>query len=150
MSLFIDSLCITEISDSIFEICDHPLRYKSDVARRLFTVPVGFFTDFASVPRWIPIIYSMLGNRGHMAAAVHDWLYYSAVVPRKMADKVIKEAIEVCGISRWRANLFYAGVRVGGWKAWNDHRKAGDPESGKFKDSPDILNKRVNQIESSE
>ncbi len=138
MSEFLDRLDVTEIKDKIWEISDHPFRYQSDLAKRTFTVPVGFFTDFASIPRWMPLIYAMLGDTAHEAAAVHDWLYYAAITTRGVADQVLKEAIEVCGISAWRANLFYAGVRMGGWKSWNEHRKLGDPLNGKFADTPDL------------
>ena len=141
MSKFLDLLSSTEISDSIFAIAEHPFRYQSDVAGRLFTVPVGFFTDFASVPRIVPMIYALLGDTAHEPAAVHDWLYYSAVTTREMADNVLREAIVTFGISAWRATLFFWGVRAGGWAAWNEHRKAGHPEFGKFADSPDILSK---------
>ena len=137
MSAFIDPLCVTEISDSIFQVCDHPFRYQSDIAGRMFTVPVGFFTDFASVPR-ISIIYEMLGDTAHEPAVVHDWLYYSALVPRDIADKVLLEAMIVFGIPVWRRWPIYWGVRLGGWYAWNDHRKKGDPLCGRFEDSPDI------------
>ena len=61
MSAFLDSLCVTEIDDSVFEVCGHPFRYQSDIAKQTLIVPVGFYTDFASVPR-IGIIYSMLAN----------------------------------------------------------------------------------------
>ncbi len=138
MSQFLDQLCVTEISDKIWAICDHPFRYQSDVAGKTFNVPVGFFTDFASVPRWLPIIYALIGDEAHEAAAIHDWLYYAAITTRAMADQVLKEAILLCGMPAWKANLFYAGVHVGGWAAWNEHRKLGDPINGKFKDTPDI------------
>ncbi len=138
MSAFLDSLCLTEIDDSIFEICDHVFRYQSDIAGRMFTVAVGFYTDFASVPR-IGIVYAMLGDTAHQPAVVHDWLYYSALVPRAVADKVMLEAMNVIGIPFWRRWPIYAGVRMGGWYAWNDHRKNGDPVNGKFADNPDIL-----------
>lgn len=141
MSKFLDPLETTEISDSIFTIADHPIRYLSEIAARMFTIPVGFFTDFASVPRWMPVIYALIGDRAHEAAALHDWLYYAAITTRKMADRVLREAVITCGISNWQANLFYIGVRAGGWKAWNEHRKVGDPENGKFADSPDIIRK---------
>lgn len=137
MSEFQDALCLKEIDDKIFEICDHPFRYRSDLAGRMFTVPIGFFTDFASVPR-IGIIYAMLGDCAHQPAVVHDWLYYSALVTRELADKVLLEAMGVIGLPWWRRWPIYAGVRAGGWYAWNDHRKKGDPGNGKFKDTPDL------------
>ncbi len=138
MAKFLDALCITEISDSIFQICDHPFRYQSDVAGRTLTVPVGFYTDFASVPR-IGIIYAMLGDTAHEPAVVHDWLYYLGLVPRELADQVLLEAMGVINVPAWRRWPIYWGVRIGGWYAWNDHRKKGDPQQGKFKDSPDIV-----------
>ncbi len=139
MSQFLDSLCVMEISDSIFQVCDHAFRYQSDIAGMLLTVPIGFFTDFASVPR-IGIIYAMLGDTAHEPAVIHDWLYYSALVPREIADKVLLEAMGVIGLPSWRRWPIYWGVRLGGWYAWNDHRSKGNPETGKFKASPDIAN----------
>jgi hypothetical protein len=140
MSAFLDKLIVTEISDSVFQIYDHPFRYQSDIVQRTFTVPVGFFTDFASVPR-IGIIYAMLGDTAHEPAVIHDWLYYSALVPRSVADHVLLEAMGVIGLPAWRRLPIYWGVRVGGWYAWNDHRKKGDPLNGKFQNSPDLADK---------
>ncbi len=141
MSAFLDPLNTTEIDDRIFAVADHPFRYLSDLAERTFTVPVGFYTDFASVPRVVPLIYACLGDTAHEPAVVHDWLYYSAVTDRATADGVLLEAMKAWGMSRWRYYPIYWGVRVGGWSAWNEHRKVGHPEVGKFADNPDILSK---------
>lgn len=139
MSQFLDALCVTEIDDRIFQVCDHAFRYQSDIAG-LLTVPVGFKTDFASVPR-IGIIYAMLGDTAHEPAVVHDWLYYSGLISRKESDQVLLEAMAVIGLPAWRRWPIYWGVRMGGWYAWNDHRKKGNPAAGPFKDSPDIVGK---------
>jgi hypothetical protein len=138
MSAFLDPLCTTEVTDVIFEISQHPFRYQSDVAKRLFTVPVGFFTDFESMPRWVPMLYALLGDQAHEPAVVHDWLYYSAVVDRQMADNVLFEAMDLIGIPSYKKHLIWFGLRIGGWAAWNKHRKDGNPQAGKFSDSPDI------------
>lgn len=137
MAKFLDVLEVTEISDSVFAIADHPFRYQSDTAIQIITVPMGFYTDFASVPR-LGIIYAMLGDRAHEPAVVHDWLYYAAITDRKMADDVLLEAMGVMDLPWWQKWPIFIGVRAGGWKAWNDHRKSGHPEAGKFKTSPDI------------
>jgi len=137
MSKFIDSLVTQEIDDSIFEIVNHPFRYQSDLAGRIFTVPVGFFTDFASVPR-LGIVYAMLGDRAHQPAVVHDWLYYAAITTRALADDVLMEAMVLLGLPWFQRYPIWWGVRAGGWVAWNKHRKDGHPQAGKFKDSPDI------------
>lgn len=137
MSQFLDPLTVTEISDSIFAIADHPFRYQSDLAG-LITVAVGFFTDFESMPRWVPLLYSLLGDENHEPAVVHDWIYYSAIMDRAQADLVFREACGVIGTSKWKISLLYYGLRLGGQSAWDDHRKKGHPEVGKFKNSPDI------------
>jgi len=136
MSKFLDSLNVTEISDSIFAICDHDFRYQSDLAG-LLTVPVGFYTDFASVPR-LGIVYALLGDRAHQPAVVHDWLYYAGITTRNMADDVLMEAMNVLQLPWWQKYPIYWGVRVGGWGAWEEHRKAGHPETGKYAASPNI------------
>jgi hypothetical protein len=98
-----------------------PLIYESDVAQRVFIVPAGFTTDLASVPR-IPLAFLLTGGTSSEAAVVHDYAYARAIVPRDVADQVFKEAAVVSGEPAWRATLMWAGVRLGGWMAWNDHR----------------------------
>lgn len=90
-----------------------PLVYQSDAAGQTFTVPAGFETDFASVPR-IPLIYELTGNTSQEAATLHDWLYTTGTVSRSMADAVLKEASIATNVPRWRAWLMWAGVRIGG------------------------------------
>ena len=82
-------------------------------AHGLITVPAGFETDFASVPRW-PLTFALLGSYGHAAAVIHDWLYTTGELSRPDADRVFQEALRSSGIARWRAWLMWAGVRIGG------------------------------------
>ncbi len=131
MPQFLDPLCVTEISDSIFAISDHPFRYQSGLIKELITVPVGFYTDFASVPR-LGIVYAILGDRAHEPAVVHDFLYYMGKTTRKMADDILLEAMEVMNLPWWQRWPIYAGVRAGGWVAWNTHRKNHDGEPTKY------------------
>lgn len=89
------------------------LVYESDDAQRTITVPAGFRTDLASVPR-MPVIYWLVGNTSSAAAVVHDYLYTSGLVSRALADAVLREASMVTGVARWRRWLMWAGVRIGG------------------------------------
>lgn len=93
------------------------LIYDSDVAGQVFVVPVGFVTDFASVPR-IPFVFDLLGDVAHAAAIVHDWLYTTHPVSREVADAVLKEASILQGLSPYKAWLMWAGVRAGGASHW--------------------------------
>lgn len=90
-----------------------PLVYESDLLGRTVTVPWGFVTDFASVPR-VPVAFLLAGDCGHQAAVIHDWLYTSHEVDRATADAVFREALIAGGEANWRAWLMWAGVRVGG------------------------------------
>lgn len=102
-----------------------PLIYESDVAQKVFIVPEGFVTDFASVPR-IPLAFLLTGDSAHEAAVVHDWLYRKDIVTRSVADAVFAEAAKISGEAGWKSWLMWAGVRLGGWVAWNDHREHPD------------------------
>ena len=87
--------------------------YQSDVAGQTFTVPAGFVTDLASVPR-LPLVYLLAGGTANEASVVHDWLYSTHIVPRAVADAVLREASAVTGVPAWRRWLMWAGVRIGG------------------------------------
>lgn len=119
MSRFITPLR-AEKSGELWTILQ-PLIYESDVAQRVFAVPEGFVTDFASVPR-LPLAFLLTGDSAHEAAVVHDYLYKTNKVTRSVADAVFEEAAKVSGEPGWKSWLMWAGVRLGGWMAWNDHR----------------------------
>lgn len=79
----------------------------------MIEVPAGFETDFASVPR-LPLTFALLGQYGHAAAVLHDWLYRAGTLNRADADRVFLNALRSSGIARWRSWLMWAGVRIGG------------------------------------
>lgn len=92
------------------------LGYSSDLIGQV-TVPAGFVTDLASVPR-LPVAFFLAGGLAHAAAVVHDWLYTTHQTDRATADSVFREACQACGVSRWRAYLMWLGVRAGGAGSW--------------------------------
>ena len=96
-----------------------PLIYRSDVADDTFVVQKGFVTDFASVPR-IPLVFDWLGDRGNLAATLHDRLYTKPhMVRRSMADRILLEALIVQGVPRLAALARWLGVRIGGASHYN-------------------------------
>jgi len=113
---FKTELDVRFLSDSEAELLED-LVYESKVAETVFTVPKGFHTDFASVPR-APVAYWLVGNTAHKPAVVHDWLYRTGAVPRDLADAVFCEAMQAVGIIAWRRYAMYLGVRAGGWTAY--------------------------------
>ena len=84
---------------------------------RTFTVPAGFVTDFASVPRFLWWLYSPHGQYGK-AAVVHDYCYRSRCVSRAMADRVFLEGMQVLGVWWLRRRLMWLAVRCFGWLAY--------------------------------
>ncbi|MGL4477376.1 MAG: DUF1353 domain-containing protein [Aeromonas veronii] len=86
-----------------------PLSYLADDGL-LFSVPIGYRTDYASVPRF-PGAYWLTGNTAHRPAVLHDWLISERIVPREAADDLFLEAMLSVGVPRWRALLMFAAVR---------------------------------------
>lgn len=122
MSKFLTNLDVVLLSDSANSgrgawQLRNKLIYQSDVAALVFVVPTGFVTDFASVPR-IPLAFDLVGDTAHAAAALHDWLYTTHLVPRGVADAVLQEAAKVSGVAPFKAWLMWAGVRMGGASHW--------------------------------
>lgn len=94
-----------------------PLVYYTDVLGRELTVPEGFVTDFASVPR-IPIVYELCGDTSSEASAVHDFLYTTHPCVRSQADAILYEASAITGVPLWRRFVMWLGVRLFGWSHW--------------------------------
>ena len=90
MAYFLSKLEVTLIDNDAAEgrgewSLDEDFSYQSDVAAMKITAPKGFHTDFASVPR-LPIVFWLAGDTSTQAAVIHDWLYTSKIVPRRIAD----------------------------------------------------------------
>jgi len=76
------------------------------------TVPDGYQTDLASIPRIFRMLF--VKNGKHRPAAVpHDYLCRLGLeFPRRVADKIFLEAMKVCGVSRWQRYPMYWAVRT--------------------------------------
>lgn len=81
-----------------------------------FTVDGGFMTDLASIPRIVPI-----PRIAHhlQPSVVHDWLYqHDQGLTRAQADLMFLEGMKDEGVGRFRRNIMYRGVRIGGARFW--------------------------------
>lgn len=98
-----------------------PLRYTS-LAGSEFIVPGNFITDFASSR--IGAINLLPPQFAYNESPVlHDWLYYSGTVDRAVADRLFKEALGLQNATSFIQFKAYRGVRLFGWRAWNQHRQ---------------------------
>lgn len=95
----------------------NPLIYRDEQLGNI-TVPSGFVTDGASIPRicWGIIGITPYSPRITDSAVLHDWLYAAKTVSRKQADLIFKEAMVSQGlIGKFRIALIYRAVRSFGW-----------------------------------
>lgn len=121
MSKFLTVLEVVPSADErTFEIMS-PLVYESDLVGDV-TVPMGFETDFASVPRALWSILPPFGMYGE-AAVVHDYLYSTQHFARATADAVLMEAMESSGVAWLTRRTIYCMVRLFGWHAWRQHQR---------------------------
>lgn len=94
-----------------------PFKYQTK-AGKVITVPKGFKTDFASIPRiFRTLIHGH--DRTRKPAVIHDYLYDRAIGTRKEADKIFLEALEESGVSSVKRRAMYWAVRIGGRGSWS-------------------------------
>lgn len=98
----------------------HPMRYQSEIAGEVITVPFGFSTDFASVPRESVIMWGLFGGRAVRPAVVHDYLVRYRTFSREKCDEIFLEAMKADDVPLSRAMPMYLAVSAytasGLWK----------------------------------
>ena len=99
-----------------------------------YVIPAGFQFDGASIPKFLRTFFSPVGVL-LIGGLVHDYMYkYTVckpvsnkkpllVVDQKKADQIFRDInIEVNGFY-FMNYLAYWSLRIGGFVAWNGHRK---------------------------
>lgn len=89
------------------------------LGEEVIKVPVGFVTNFASVPRIFWSLISPVDFDNAKPAVIHDFLYYTQKTNRKYADSIFLEALGVMKSPAYRKYLMYYSVRLFGWIRWN-------------------------------
>ena len=119
MSRFTSILLVSPLADGQTWVLMREFGYGvgAEDSQDQITVPVGFETDFASVPRPFWAILPKWGKYGN-AAVIHDWLYWEQGRPRPAADAVLLEGMVVLGVSAVVRQTIYTAVRLFGWLAW--------------------------------
>lgn len=77
------------------------------------TVPEGFETNLASIPR---IFWNILPPTGKYAKAaiLHDWLYTGGKKPREVCDGILLDGMKSLDVEKWKCTLMYYSVRLFG------------------------------------
>lgn len=84
-----------------------------DRTNEAITIPDGFNTNLASIPRLLYTIFPRSSDYD-LAAAVHDYLYETGKYPRKVCDKIFKDFLILSNVSDKVASRMYRAVRVFG------------------------------------
>ncbi len=99
-----------------------PLLFESDRYRGVFVVPMGFRTDFASVPRGLWNLYPKDGPWVR-AAVLHDAGYAKTLrtmdgtpihLVKRFCDDLFDEGMQVDGVADHRRRLFGAMLELFG------------------------------------
>ena len=112
-------------SDSIW-IFYRPLVFVSKKYGTI-EIPIGFETDFSSVPR-VPIAYQLWGSRNHREGALHDAVFradHPLQLSFNACNMLFLEAMESRGVSWWIRYPMYLGVCTGGIFSYRK-KKMGD------------------------
>jgi hypothetical protein len=120
MSTFTDDLVVSPLADGRkWELrCAFDYHVGSEDSPDVIHVPLGFVTDFASVPQIFWSILPPTGKYGK-ASVIHDYLYQSKIRSRMQADAIFHEAMLVLKVPKWKAGLMYWAVRCFGWLGYS-------------------------------
>ena len=88
------------------------------------TIPAGFWFNGASIPAafW-QITFSPFDPRIIDGALIHDWLYTSKQVPRKVADNTFAAFLLANSHAGIRTEVVRYAVRMFGGLAWLDSKR---------------------------
>lgn len=92
---------------------------------KIITIPKGYITDFASIPRIFWVIYPPHFYNYRKPSIIHDYLYTSkeVIVSRKEADKEFIKLLKKNNTWKITIFVFYTYVRLLGWIKWNQYKK---------------------------
>lgn len=109
-------------SDGMHWIVRQPLKYTIGVSQDSITVPVGFVTDFASIPQALQSIIRANGPY-ILPAVVHDYLYWRQACTREQADKVLLLGMIENEVKEVHRVAIHDAVRIAGGFAWGDNAR---------------------------
>ncbi len=124
MSRFTELLLVSPLPDGRTWVIRRDFGYEvgQEGSGDVIDVPIGFTTDFTSVPRLLWAAIPRWGKYGN-AAVIHDWLYWDQGRSRKIADEIFLEGMSVLGVSHIKQQIIFLSVRTFGWIAWRRNQK---------------------------
>ncbi len=132
MSSFTEDLVVKKIAGRMWQV-EREFEYHvgNKEGKVVITVPKGFQTDFASVPRLFWMIIPPDGKYTQ-AAVVHDFLYHKHLHSRYVSDRIFLEAMTVLEVPKWKRLVMYRAVRIFGGFVWETRKKGKKNEKSNF------------------
>jgi hypothetical protein len=118
----IDPVDFRPFVDGQHWIVRQPLTYRIGVSAHQVVVPVGFVTDFASIPQALQSIIRQNGSY-ILPAVVHDYLYWNQSCTRAQADQIFLLAMIENGVSSVHQTALHQAVKIAGGFAWDDNAR---------------------------
>jgi len=132
MYKFTTPLIVSPRNDSKTWVIMEEFSFDASIEDKLetITVPVGFKTDFASVPFLLRGLIPRWGKHGK-AAVIHDWLYWDQPVglTREQADDIMDQGMRELEVNPLSRKAILRGVQIFGFIAWRknaDAKQAGE------------------------
>jgi len=124
MSRFTEPLVVTPLPDGKTWIILNDFGYEigEEDSGNIINVPIGTYTDFASIPRALWAVFPRWGKYGN-AAVIHDWMYWDQSRSRKEADDIFLEGMEVLKVPKWKRRAIFSAVRTFGRMAWKSNQR---------------------------
>jgi len=109
-------------SDGMHWIVRQPLVYRIGVSQDSVSIPVGFVTDFASIPQALQSIIRANGPY-ILPAVVHDYLYWKQACTREQADRILLLGMIENQVREVHRVAIHDAVRIAGGFAWSDNAR---------------------------
>ena len=120
--MFLNNVVVKEHPKEHFKwILYEDLIYEFPHSLKKLTIPKGFTTDFASVPKSMWNIIPPYG-RYKKEAVLHDYLYATALFKKNIADNLFLISMKEAGVPSWKRKTMYLAVKFFGEHAWKTHR----------------------------
>lgn len=116
--MFLTRLILSDTALPDIWILERALVWSDEKYGRI-EVPQGFFTDLASIPRFLRNLPDLDPNGlSRRPAAVHDFLYATQTLAKGVADEFLQDALRAEGVGAAVARTFYYAVHWFGGPSW--------------------------------
>ena len=115
---------VEKIDDQRFILLDKETAFSLGYS---ITINKGFDFDGASIPKWLWSIYgSPFTGKYVKAALIHDGLYASQKVSKRISDKIFLDIMKQSKVGYVKRTSMYLAVTLFGGKDWKEASKYKD------------------------